>query len=541
MTRGLLFLLLAIAILPAIAIADGKIYPRGVAVSPPIPDQQAIIAWDAATSTQTLAIETRFGAVPAATVTPAADARGDSPYAWIVPLPGPAAPRISAATPGLFPTVRTIFRPRVYDSIPDMLAPLIFLTAMLLLGTWVSMRGGGSKLSSLVSVLLVLLGFTCIGGLLLPTLGTARSSAGGAAPGVNVLSREIVGSYDISVIGADAAAGVSPDIALAAWFKENGFQQPASALPVLADYAARSWVFAAVKLRPDAAANSAAYLTPHPLIFTFKAAAPVYPMRLTGIDNGPLTLDLYVFGQARASTPGLSEIRCDRCEFGERTGNYGGWRAAGVIGIGHPVLKDIVHTRPVATKLSGTLTPAMQLADMPITWSAFERSGEVMHSPHAARWLGVRVAFVVLPVAIVVLVIVGAVRGVDGRFVFRQLWWVGVIAVLAGIGAWMATPTVEVRPGGSTAAYRRERDFDELPDLIRASLPSRGGPVSIEDVRATARAIVKEHGIETREGDAAHEYTIDLGEQSGTIDFVARNWCGAPIPEQVWPAVAKRR
>ncbi len=536
MIRAVLILLGFLALSSGPALADGKIYPRGVAVPPPIPDQQAIIAWDDATSIQTLAIETRFASAPA---TPVADPPGDSPYAWIIPLPGPAAPQISAATPGLFSTVRAIFQPRVYDNMPEMVGPLIFLTAMLLLGTWVAARGRGSKLSSLVSILLVLLGFSCIAGLLLPALGTARSSAGGAAPGVVLLSREVVGSYDIAVVGAEAAAtGVSPDAALAAWFKLNGFVLPASAAPVLADYAARSWVFAAVKLRPDVTASTAAYLTPHPLIFKFKTAAPVYPMRLTGIGNGPLTLDLYIFGRGRASAPGMTEIRCDHCEFGEAVESSSRRTRGGVIGIGHPALKEIVGALPSATKLSGTLTPAMQLADMPISWASFERSEWLMHSPRAARWLGLRAAFIVLPAAIVLLVIVGAVRGGDGRFVFRQLWWVGLIATFVGIGVWMATPTMEVRAGSS---YRRERDFQEFPELVVAAINTRGYSLTVEQVRVIAATIVKERGIETREGDGPHEYSVRDGQHPGTIELVLCNWCGAPTVEQVWPALAKRR
>lgn len=538
MIRGFFFLL-AIAILPALACADGKIYPRGIAVPPPIPDQQAIIAWDDATSTQTLAIETRFVASAASSGNSAAESDG-SPYAWIVPLPGPSAPQIVAAASGLFPTVRAIFQPRVYDGIPELVAPLIFLTVMLLLAVWVSMCGKGGKLSSLVSILLVFVGFACLGGLLLPALGTARSSVGGAAPGVVLLSREIIGSYDVSVVGADAS-GIAPDKALAAWFKSNGFELSVSAAPVLAEYAAKSWVFAAVKLRPDSAAGRAAYLSPHPLIFKFKTAAPVYPMRLTGVGNGSLALDLYVFARGRASAPGLAEIRCDHCETGESVEWLSRPSRAGTVGIGHPALKEMVGALPTATKLSGTLTPAMQLADMPITLGSFERSGAFMHSPRAARWIGVRAALLVVPSAIVLLIIVGVLRGGDGRFVFRQMWWVSLLAILAGIVAWMATPTVEIRAGGSSAANRRDRNITELPDHVREFLATRRGVVTIEDAKAVARTIVKERSVETREGDGPNEYSIEAGKQPGSIDFVVRNWCGAPVPQRVWPAIAERK
>ena len=72
---------------------------------------------------------------------------------------------------------------------------------------------------------------------------------------------------------------------------------PTNAEPVIASYVKDGWVFVATKVRRDKPDNETS--TPHPLSFTFKTDKPIYPMRLTGVDNGPLSVDLYVFS-ARA-------------------------------------------------------------------------------------------------------------------------------------------------------------------------------------------------------------------------------------------------
>jgi hypothetical protein len=72
---------------------------------------------------------------------------------------------------------------------------------------------------------------------------------------------------------------------------------PANAEPVIASYVKDGWVFVATKVRRDKPDNETS--TPHPLSFTFKTDKPVYPMRLTGVDNEPLSVELYVFGPDR--------------------------------------------------------------------------------------------------------------------------------------------------------------------------------------------------------------------------------------------------
>ena len=109
---------------------------------------------------------------------------------------------------------------------------------------------------------------------------------------VSILDRKIVGVFETTTIASHDAK------ALQTWLSENGFAVPTNAEPVIASYVKDGWVFVATKVRRDQPDNETS--TPHPLSFTFKTDKPVYPMRLTGVDNGSLSVELYVFGPARA-------------------------------------------------------------------------------------------------------------------------------------------------------------------------------------------------------------------------------------------------
>ena len=104
---------------------------------------------------------------------------------------------------------------------------------------------------------------------------------------VSILDRRLVGIFETTTIASRDPA------ALENWLRENGFVISSNAEPVIASYLKDGWVFVATKIRRDKPDNETS--TPHPLSFTFKTDKPVYPMRLTGVDNGPLQIELYVF------------------------------------------------------------------------------------------------------------------------------------------------------------------------------------------------------------------------------------------------------
>jgi hypothetical protein len=98
------------------------------------------------------------------------------------------------------------------------------------------------------------------------------------------LDRRLVGVFETATIS-------SPDpSALEAWLRENGFHVSSNSGPAIADYVRDGWVFVTAKVHRDQADTQTG--TAHPLSFTFPTAKPVYPMRLTGVDNGPIDVEL---------------------------------------------------------------------------------------------------------------------------------------------------------------------------------------------------------------------------------------------------------
>ena len=166
---NIVFLILAVSgLFTNAAHGDGKVFGRAEAVVA-IPDQQAVIHF--ADGVQTLVIETRFQ--PSATTSAAPTV--DSPFAWVVPVPGPGAasggvPEVFAATTGVFPTLRSVCSPRVTGEVEPLYIPAFGL--IFLLVAMAALRSSLAKVAIAIAVCLLLLV------VFLPTLGKARSSGG---------------------------------------------------------------------------------------------------------------------------------------------------------------------------------------------------------------------------------------------------------------------------------------------------------------------------------------------------------------------------
>lgn len=396
--------------LPLAALADGMVIPTvAYPAKITIPDQRALICYT--NGTERLVIETRFTGA-------------GTNFAWVIPLPGQ--PVIEEATTGLFPTLQYLFRPEIIHDVPRYylgILALIWLGYVLFfvrptgrmnrldvaacllvvigvnLGWLISSEQRGSEgwawvianllvfadlmcvmllvrfweqFSSLTqAVLIVFLAIQLAAVVMLPTLGKARSMGSmgstSSAETVSILDRKLVGIFETTTIA-------SPDAkALQAWLSENGYVVPTNAEPVIASYVKDGWVFVATKVRRDRPDNETS--TPHPLSFTFKTDKPVYPMRLTGVDNQHLSVELYVFSNARATAPHFKVERCTRPNYPAISSTdifY--WRhwSSEVPDIVHPLLRKWVDSLPVATKLVGTLSPADMRQDFWLDWSVFQ-------------------------------------------------------------------------------------------------------------------------------------------------------------------------
>lgn len=118
----------------------------------------------------------------------------------------------------------------------------------------------------------------------------APTAANDAKP-VRVLSREVVGSFDVAVVQE-----VEPG-ALNEWLTENGYQTLEDADDVLDFYRKKNYVYACIKVDADQLAKKKD-VEIHPLRFTFKTGGRdgiFFPMKLTGLQSEPFDVNLYVF------------------------------------------------------------------------------------------------------------------------------------------------------------------------------------------------------------------------------------------------------
>jgi hypothetical protein len=316
--------LLALAsLLPVAVLADGKVISERAFAIPQIPDQQALLHY--ANGTETLVIETAFTGL-------------GTNFAWVVPLPAVA--KIEPASTGLFPTLQTIFQPKVVLSVKHYWIALP-ITALVI---------GLIKLVRREPFFwLLVLGLVILATMLfLPFLGAAKSRggfSGSVEANVRVLNRQHAGLFDtVTIRSADPSALVN-------WLNENGFRAPTNMAPVIADYVRAGWVFAVARLHDET--GSALPRATHPLAFTFKTPKPVYPLRLTATGSAACRIDLYVFGPGRAKVPGFAVQRCEAPRYDAGDGRPR--MEAGELRIQHQELKTLVVAAPVATKLSATL------------------------------------------------------------------------------------------------------------------------------------------------------------------------------------------
>jgi hypothetical protein len=449
---ALLLLLLLVAQAPTLA--DGKVFAR-VGPDPTMPDQQALIHFDG--RVQTLAIETRF------------EGEGTD-FAWVVPLPS--IPEISAATTGLFPTLRAVFAPELADPSEG---PLVMAVGLqLCVAVLVLTAAAGGRRGVVIGLAI---GLLVVPVLLLPALGKPRGGASTTVAAVTVHERKLVGLYETATISS-----LSPE-ALISWIAENGFQMTSNAEPVIAEYVNDGWVFAAIRLSRDAQSGTS---TPHPLVFRFPTSRCVYPMRLTGLQDRPLTLDLYVFGTGRAAAPGMRAKRADSVRFGSGKGPG--------LEVMHDGLSALVPGAIAGTRLTGMLAPAQMRNDVTISFGGMSSYGARIYSYDGAILIAANLGLTVF-------IVVAIVTAIRLRRRSRDLnasvsWLAGPLLATIAVGAlallWLPkTANIEYgwKPGRLSSVHRdimfrittriadeQERDsgFEPSAEWVRGLLSETG-------------------------------------------------------------------
>lgn len=108
---------------------------------------------------------------------------------------------------------------------------------------------------------------------------------------VEVLSRKVVGTYDVAVVRENIKGALND------WLKTEGFQELGDAADTAGFYHDKGYVFACIKVK-DAKPNAGRSTDLHPLRFTFKTGGRdgiYFPMKLTGTQKDQFRVNLYVF------------------------------------------------------------------------------------------------------------------------------------------------------------------------------------------------------------------------------------------------------
>ncbi|MCC6233810.1 MAG: DUF2330 domain-containing protein [Verrucomicrobiales bacterium] len=321
------------------------------------PEQRALIHWE--DGVETLVVET--------TVQSQA-----TNLSWIIPLPSKPL-TIRPADPGLFPTLQSIFQPRVLSEVRWTWLGGAAAWLAILVGRWRRQR----KLPVRFVDVMVVLGFLLIlFSMLLPSLGKAKGGETGSMLGlaseVTVLSEERAGVFEVVTLSATKGDH------LTAWLESRGFAVPAGIAPVAQDYLAQGWIFVAARVRN----RSPGLVAPlHPLLFRFATPTAVYPMRLTGVGAQSLVCDLYVFGRFRAEAEGWQVRYCGIPDFTSRSRPA---MSPYPLRVRNPELASIVAGSAVATKLSARLTTHGMAQDVTLHWRPVRSEGQTLSTWKAA-------------------------------------------------------------------------------------------------------------------------------------------------------------
>ena len=115
-----------------------------------------------------------------------------------------------------------------------------------------------------------------------------------AQGGVKVLSKKVVGDFDITVIQETEQGGLNP------WLAENGYQALEDQDGVLEFYRNKGYVYACIKVAAEAL-EAEGEIESHPLRFRFETGGIdgiYFPMKLTGLQTESFDINLYIFHTA---------------------------------------------------------------------------------------------------------------------------------------------------------------------------------------------------------------------------------------------------
>ena len=362
-------------------LADGKFFRLlEVADEPGVRAQRAVLAFK--DGVETLLVQSDV------------EGRGAS-LGWVLPLPAePTA--VEACQPHCLSWLSRVVQPALQHVVlwPLRLAIVLLVITGAVCADRLGHREGERRGLSLLSILVGTLALFLF--VFLPALLLSADMP----KGVEVVRTIRAGVYDVSIVRGESADGVLR------WLNANGFACPPAAVPVLGDYVSRGWCFLTAKVAPDSDGLSAH----HPLRIRFPAKEAVYPLRLTGVDAEPMTLDLFTIGAGRASARGMRTWVCDsfssESSYESRFSEYLAEAPAVFRGdttdqpIGIPDVSSLMWPGCILTRLHGRLTASSMTSDLAVRWSQPAPTRAKLYSGYAAAVSGATVAVLVLSLTI---------------------------------------------------------------------------------------------------------------------------------------------
>lgn len=449
------------------------VFPEVYYAKVEIPNQQALIHYSG--GIERLVIETSF-------------LSEGTNFAWVVPLP--AAPETKPVSEGFFGNLRQAFQPTLIHRVNPYYASVLFVCGLAFLG-WRALREEVSWLVDLPLCVLLAVGASFIGkhaafgfvalafaltirlfarspttyALILlvgtsfaailalvpnahgPQLINTLGSADSGVPTEGIAGIRVISVQRAGVFESTTIRGRTPKDVLQ-WLEQNGYQTPKSAEPAIRQYVDRGWVFVASKARLGHSGPQLAAL--HPLAFIFPSSAPVYPTSLTAIAHGDCAIDLYIFGDRRATARHFSPMRCDRLALNPRTGKSS---AEPRLQISDPEVLALIGNSPIATKLSARLSPAQMASDVEIKSKFFWSKGRRVYSRSGALTIALNAA---LPLAAVAWLLVGMSQGgwkVNKQWIARWRWRSLAAAAGLGLAIYLLLPKTQVETVGHPTVH----------------------------------------------------------------------------------------
>ncbi|HYC99605.1 MAG TPA: DUF2330 domain-containing protein, partial [Phycisphaerales bacterium] len=425
------------------------------------------------------------------------------PLAWVVPVP--AVPELFTTSDGTFATARALTQPELRLHQTGELSCVLLTMAFAALMAVAALRlnpGVSLRQRTAMCAVLVVAGFLTCAVLLLPSLAFSRSSdsTGSAAP-VVIVKHQRIGTLDVTVVRTGAAEGVAP---LAGWLRAAGCTIPEAAMPAIAAYAREGWVFVAACLAP----GGGSHLEPTPLVMRFASRQPVYPMRLTGAGNGPLGLELCILADGMAAAPGMTAARSSPL------GAAGAAPAGSAVPLLHSGMTELAAlggSPAWMTRLTSTLTPAQQRADIALHVGLAVRLRERLYTPEGAYQfgVGVDVGAIVIVIGIVALCVRVCMRQWTSRRVTIALACCAFAGCVSGFLAAQLVPR-----------FHGDVRYGPTPERVQSRAARSMVMESVGDLSALRALIDRERTVEASsyaglppEGDQPWGYTLRADEK----------------------------